>query len=141
MTQKPVAFSTPQFWNPSVAKELKPYEIAGELTEKQRRRFAKGLVRLTRSKPRWSSLGACEVVGSVCTWRCDLAAREESGGLWSIRWRGEEQDEEILGPDLLDTLAEELVEEKNLDRDELLGLFAASAVKELRDFARANGFE
>jgi hypothetical protein len=33
------------------------------------------------------------------------------------------------------------VEEKNLDRDELLGLFAASAVKELRDFARANGFE
>ena len=121
--------------------EFEPHEIAGELTEGQRRRFAEGLVRLMNSKPRWHSLGSCEVVGSVCTWRCDLAAREESGGLWSIRWRGEEQEEEILGPDLLDTLAEELVEEKNLDRDELLNLFAACAVKELRDFARANGLE
>ena len=121
--------------------EFEPHEIAGELTEDQRRRFAKGLVRLMKCKPRWTTLGSCEVIGSVCTWQCDLAAREESGGLWSIRWRGEEQDEEILGPDHLDTLAEELVEEKNLDQDELLGLFAASAVKELRDFARRNGIE
>jgi len=121
--------------------EIQPHEIAGELTKEQRGQFAKGLVRLMKSKPRWTTLGSCEVVGSVCTWRCDLAAREENKGLWSIRWRGEEQDEEILGPDQLDTLAQELVEEKNLDRDELLGLFAASAVKELREFARRNGFE
>ena len=58
-----------------------------------------------------------------------------------MRWRGEEQEEEILGPDHLDSLAEELVEEKNLEREDLLGLFAASAVKELRDFARENGVE
>jgi len=122
-------------------KDTKPYEIVAELTEKQRRRLSKGLVQLIKSKPRWTILGSCEVIGSVCTWRCDLAVRDESGGLWSIRWRGEEQDEEILGPDDLDRLVEELVEEKNLDQDELLGLFAASAVKELRDFARRNGIE
>lgn len=124
-----------------MAEEIEPHEIAGELNGRQRCRFAKGLIRLMKSKPRWTTLGSCEVAGSVCSWRCDLAAREESEGLWSIRWRGEEQDEEILGPDQLDTLAEALVEEKNLDRDELLQLFAESAVKELRDFARDNGFE
>ena len=124
-----------------MGQEIEPHEIAGKLTKEQRRQFAKGLVHLVKRKPRWTTLGSCEVPGSVCTWRCDLAAREEGEGLWSIRWRGEEQDEEILGPDHLDTLADELVEEKNLDRDELLRLFAASAVKEMRDFARDNGFE
>jgi len=90
--------------------------------------------------PRWKTLGSCEIAGSVCEWTIHLAIRPEVAGLWSIRWRGEEQDEEVLGPDHLDSLAEELVEEKNLDRNELLQLFAASAVKELRDFARDNGF-
>jgi hypothetical protein len=92
-------------------------------------------------KPRWTSLGSCEVPGSVCTWRCDLAARQEGERLWSIRWRGEKQEEEILGPDHLDSLAEELVEEKNLEREDLLHLLASSRIKELRDFARENGVE
>ena len=90
--------------------------------------------------PRWKTLGSCEIAGSVCEWTVHLAIRTEVAGLWSIRWRGEEQHEEVIGPDHLDSLAEELVEEKNLDRNELLQLFAASAVKELRDFARDNGF-
>jgi hypothetical protein len=89
-------------------------------------------------KPRWKNLGSCEVEGSVCEWTIQLAIRPEPGDMWSIRWRGEEQDEEIIGPDHLDTLAEILVEERGIDRDELLNLFEFSGIKAVEDFAGMN---
>jgi hypothetical protein len=88
--------------------------------------------------PRWKNLGSCEIAGSVCEWTIHLAIRPEVAGLWSIRWRGEEQDEEVIGPDHLDSLAEELVEDRGIDRDDLLNLFAFSGVEAIEEFARQN---
>jgi hypothetical protein len=87
---------------------------------------------------RWKNLGSCEIAGSVCEWTIQLAIRPEVAGLWSIRWRGEEQDEEVIGPDHLDSLAEELVEDRGIDRDDLLNLFAFSGVEAVEEFARQN---
>jgi len=86
----------------------------------------------------WTSIGSCEVAGSVCEWTIHLAIRPEVAGLWSIRWRGEEQDEQVLGPDHLDSLAEELVEDRGIDRDDLLNLLEFSGIEAVEEFARQN---
>jgi hypothetical protein len=86
----------------------------------------------------WTSIGSCEIVGSVCEWTIHLAIRPEVASLWSIRWRGEEQDEEVLGPDHLDSLAEELVEDRGIDRDDLLNLLEFSGIEAVEEFARQN---
>ena len=67
-----------------------------------------------------------------------IAIRPEPGNMWSIRGRGEEQDEEIIGPDHLDTLAEILVEDRGINRDDLLNLFEFSGIKAVEDFAGMN---
>ena len=87
---------------------------------------------------RWKNLGSCEIAGSVCEWTIHLAIRPEVAGLWSIRWRGEEQNEEVLGPDHLDSLAEELVEDRGIDRDDLLNLLEFSGIEAVEEFARQN---
>jgi len=87
---------------------------------------------------RWKNLGSCEIAGSVCEWTIDLAIRAEVAGLWSIRWRGEEQDEEFLGPDHLDSLAEELVEDRGIVREDLLNLLEFSGIEAVEEFARQN---
>ncbi len=89
-------------------------------------------------KTRWKNLGSCEIEGSVCEWTIQLAIRPEFGDLWSIRWRGEEQDEQVLGPDHLDSLAEELVEDRGIDRDDLLNLLEFSGIEAVEEFARQN---
>ncbi len=86
----------------------------------------------------WRRIGYCEIAGSVCEWLVHLAIRAEGNGLWSIRWQGEEQDEEVIGPDHLDTLAEILVEVRGIDRDELLNLFEFSGVRAVEEFAGMN---
>ena len=88
--------------------------------------------------PRWKNLGSCEIAGSVCEWTIHLAIRPEVASLWSIRWRGEEQDEEVIGPDHLDSLAEELVEDRGIDRDDLLNLLEFSGIEAVEEFARQN---
>ena len=87
---------------------------------------------------RWKNLGSCEIADSVCEWTIHLAIRREVASLWSIRWRGEEQDEEVLGPDHLDSLAEELVEDRGIDRDDLLNLLEFSGIEAVEEFARQN---
>ena len=87
---------------------------------------------------RWKNLGSCEIADSVCEWTIHLAIRPEVASLWSIRWRGEEQDEEVLGPDHLDSLAEELVEDRGIDRDDLLNLLEFSGIEAVEEFARQN---
>lgn len=91
------------------------------------------------SRPsRWTELGSCEICGSVCTWTCELAIRPEADGLWSVRWRGEEDNEAVLGPDHLDSLAQELVEEYNVERDDLLDMFELCGIEAVEEFARMN---
>ncbi len=72
------------------------------------------------ARPLWKNLGSCEIAGSVCEWTIHLAIRPEVAGLRSIRWRGEEQDEEVIGP------------------DDLLNLFAFSGIEAVEEFARQN---
>lgn len=87
---------------------------------------------------RWKNLGSCEIASSVCEWTIHLAIRSEVAGLWSIRWHGQEQNEEVLGPDHLDSLAEELVEDRGIDRDDLLNLLEFSGIEAVEEFARQN---
>lgn len=87
---------------------------------------------------RWTHLGSYEIYGSVCPWTCEVAIRPEADGLWSVRWRGEEQNEVVLGPDHLDSLAELLVEEYNLEREDLLAMFASCGIGFVEEFARRN---
>jgi len=87
---------------------------------------------------RWTNLGSYEICGSVCPWTCEVAIRRETGGLWSVRWRGEEENEAILGPDHLDSLAEQLVEEYNLEREDLLAMFGSCGIGAVEKFARWN---
>jgi hypothetical protein len=93
--------------------------------------------RITKSTT-WRDLGSCEVLGSVCEWLVHLAIRSERTGLWSIRWQGEEDHEEIIGPDHLDSLAQFLIEERGIDRDELLNLFEFSGIRAVEEFAGMN---
>jgi hypothetical protein len=55
-----------------------------------------------------------------------------------VRWRGEEENEAILGPDHLDSLAEQLVEEYNVEREDLLEMFESCGIKAVEEFARLN---
>lgn len=89
----------------------------------------------------WTDLGSCEVEGSVCEWTCHLAIRPEPNGFWSIRWRGKEADPAILGPDHLDSLAEQLVEEYNVERDDLLDMFEFCGIEAVEEFAHQNRTE
>lgn len=94
--------------------------------------------RTTSSARAWRRIGSCKIAGSVCEWTIQLAIRPEVAGLWSIRWRGEEQNEEVIGPNHLDSLAEELVEDRGIGRDDLLNLFAFSGIGAAEEFARQN---
>ena len=55
-----------------------------------------------------------------------------------MRWRGEEKSDVVLGPDHLDSLAELLVEEYNLEREDLLAMFESCGIGVVEEFARRN---
>jgi len=55
-----------------------------------------------------------------------------------VRWRGEEKSDVVLGPDHLDSLAELLVEEYNLEREDLLAMFESCGIGVVEEFARRN---
>lgn len=86
----------------------------------------------------WTELGSYEISGSLCTWTCHVAIRPEPRGLWSVRWRGEDDHEAVLGPDHLDSLAQLLVEEYDLERDDLLDMFESSGIAAVEEFGRLN---
>jgi hypothetical protein len=85
----------------------------------------------------WLEAGSCEVVDFGCECTIYLAIRPEPAGLWSIRCCGKDQVE-VIGPDYLDSLAEELVEDRGVDRNDLLNLFAFSGLEAVEEFARQN---
>lgn len=85
----------------------------------------------------WARVGSCEVADFGCVCRIYLEIRSEAGGLWSIRCCNTDQFE-VIGPNHLDSLAEELVEDLSIDRDDLLNLFSTSGVEALEKFAQQN---
>lgn len=67
------------------------------------------------ASPRWKNLGSCE----VCEWTIHLAIGPE-----------------VIGRDHLNSLAEELVEDRVIDRDDLFNLLEFSGIETVEEFAR-----
>lgn len=86
----------------------------------------------------WTELGCREIGGPPGTRAGGVAIRPEPDGLWSVRWRGAEDHESVLGPDHLDSLAERLVEEHGLGRGDLLAMFASCGIGTVQEFALRN---
>lgn len=89
------------------------------------------------SKTRWRRIGSYRVDGGMTSWTCHVAVRPEGNALWTVRWRGEEAEEQLLGPSPIESLTDELEEMFNADRDELLSLYSLSGIREFEAFAEA----
>jgi hypothetical protein len=93
------------------------------------------------SKIRWRRIGSYRVDGGMTSWTCQVAVRPEGTDLWTVRWRGEEAEEQLLGPSTVESLTDELEEMFNADRDELLSLYSVSGIKDFEDFAETEQSE